>query len=359
MAKIKNNITDLVIFYKINGYGAYASGGLGFSASNTKAVLEELELGLRIDIQGVASFQEVIKYCTQKYVKVCLIEAIWVTPADLTKLQAASLNRNIKIVVRAHSKMGFLQVEPEAITKMRGISLLSHQNIFLASNNEDFADAWMNIYGSIIYLPNLFDVSAIEPKDFKPVKAGQTIKIGSFGATRLLKLHPTAAMAALQLARTLNCNLEFYVNVDSTPGGDSVLNTIRNMFMGLPWAKLVEVPWQDPTTFQTTIGQMDLVLQLSATETFNMVCAQAVAAGVPVVSGGAIGWVRYANVIPVFNADSIEEVAAAGMVAVESAVVSESQLGCLVDYLNEAVLEWRLLLGVAPAVKKPWWRFGF
>ena len=62
------------------------------------------------------------------------------------------------------------------------------------------------------------------------------------------------------------------------------------MFEGLPDAKLVEVGWQDSKAFAETIAKMDLVIQLSATETFCMVAADAIAQGVPVIGGPAITW---------------------------------------------------------------------
>ena len=65
---------------------------------------------------------------------------------------------------------------------------------------------------------------------------------------------------------------------------------MRNLFAGLPWAKLVECPWQSWAQFRRTIGSMDLAMQPSFTETFNIVSADAVAEGVPSIVSHAVEW---------------------------------------------------------------------
>lgn len=119
----------------------------------------------------------------------------------------------------------------------------------------------------------------------------RTLRIGSFGALRLLKNHTTAAAAALMLARKRGCDLEFSVSVESdTMGGAAVLDALRKMFADLKWAKLVERPWEDWATFRQTVSGMDLCLQVSMTETFNITMADAVAEGVPCVVSPSIEW---------------------------------------------------------------------
>src|SRR6185369_11315812 len=135
-------------------------------------------------------------------------------------------------------------------------------NIHFSSNNLEFSESLSEVYGRCLYLPNLYDLES-SPEHHRHhhlVKHSLTqppLRIASFGASRLLKLHPSAALAALQIARAEGRQLEFYVNTDKTPGGESVRRTVRNMFAGLEDAKLIEVGWQDGQVFKKTISSMD------------------------------------------------------------------------------------------------------
>ena len=64
-------------------------------------------------------------------------------------------------------------------------------------------------------------------------------------------------------------------------GSQGILQAIRNLYNGVPWAKLVEHPWEDWKSFRKTIGTMDLTIQASYTETFNIVAADSIVEGVP------------------------------------------------------------------------------
>lgn len=286
------NFLKVLIAYKNSkasgpGCGPYNAGGLSANALHSRAVL--LEMGVPTHLLQADSYQDIVAYLNEHRVSHVIVEAIWMT-ADQTRFLAETYPA-VQFVVRSHSKMGFLQVEPEAVSTMRRIIGLSetYQNLTFSSNNSEFAASLSEVYGETLYLPNLYDLaSAPKPKEHPP---RGVLKIASFGASRLLKLHPSAALAALQIANRLDRDLEFYVNTDRTPGGDSVRKTMCNMFAGIPRAKLIEVGWQDVDTFKETISTMDLVIQLSATETFCLVAADAVAGGVPVVAGPAIKWI--------------------------------------------------------------------
>lgn len=281
----KKKHTKLRIFYK-KGYDkgkGYKAGGLAANAAHTVTVLGNL--GYDVERVAVTSPDEVTQYLrAHAHVTHVVLEAIWVTAEQLSNL-AAEFGSTI-FVVRAHSKMGFLQVEPEALPEIRKI--IDTPGVYFSSNNLEFADALSEVYGSCLYLPNLYSLPPFTPDPF--FYGCGTLRIASFGASRLLKLHPNAALAALRIAKRLNQELDFYVNIDSTPGGESVRRTIDNMFAGLSWARVIRVPWQDQASFRDLIAEMDLVIQLSATETFCMVAADAVATGVPVVGGPAISW---------------------------------------------------------------------
>src|SRR6185437_16742570 len=197
-------------------------------------------------------------------------------------------------VCRCHSQIGFLQVESGAITLFREGALLASNNLNfqIAGNSQRFCSFFERTYGHhCAYLPNLYDVA--RPERFHHHSPGHHLRIGSFGALRLMKNHSTSAAAALLIARRRKANLEFHVSVNrqENPGSQGILASLRNMFAGLNWAKLVEVPWQPWASFRTIVGTMDLCLQLSQSETFNIVTADAAAEGVPSVVSEVIDWV--------------------------------------------------------------------
>jgi hypothetical protein len=336
--------TKLRIFYKSKSSGKgnnpYHTGGLAANALHTVGVLRRE--GVDVDLVAVTSFADLAAYLrANPDTTHAVIEAVWTKPAEIVLLAAA--HPHLKIVVRAHSKIGFLQVEPEAIPIMRSLIALGEEypNISFSSNNQEFCDALGEVYGDVLYLPNLFDWDGSPPKK---THHDRVLRLASFGATRLLKLHSCAALAALQVGMRLDRQLEFYVNVDNTPGGDSVRKTMRNLFANLSWAKLVEVSWQDADTFRETIAEMDLVFQLSATETFCLVAADAVSSGVPVIVGEAVSWVpeRYQA-----NVDDTSEAATEAIRALESSKKTvRVQQEALNDFVESSTKVWRQFLGM-------------
>ncbi len=67
-------------------------------------------------------------------------------------------------------------------------------------------------------------------------------------------------------------------------------DAIHQMYVNVPRAKVVRNDWETWPQFLGTVGSMDLLIQPSYTETFNMVTADGIARGVPSVVGEAIAW---------------------------------------------------------------------
>lgn len=344
----------LIIFCKTNKKGSdknpYHAGGLAANALHTIGVLKRHDVNC--EMQLVNNYDDVVAFLAHNHdVTHVIVEAVWMT---LDQVQTLAVRHfDVQFVVRAHSKIGFLQCEPEAIPIMRQIIDSKMHNVTFASNNSEFADALYEVYGKVLHLPNLYDLNE------SPAKwegKAHTLHIASFGATRLLKMHPNAALAALQISQRTGRPLMFFINTDSTPGGESVRAAIRNLFAGLDQGSrpchLVEVNWQDPIAFKKTIAAMDLVLQLSSTETFCLVAADAVASGVPVVVGPAITWIskEYQAAI-----DDTSDVASAGTRALaNSSSVAKAQLRQLNKFLKDSTNSWLTFLELP---KKSWWSF--
>lgn len=328
-----NHRPRIAICYKGIRTGHYPtkSGGLAANANHSVAVLRNLGYEANAYcVDGVDNVHDLARRYTH-----VIIEAVWMRTSEVEYL--AKSFPKVVFVIRAHSKIGFLQVEPEAITVLREIITLSKMldNLRFSSNNEDFAKSLSAIYGPTFYLPNLYHFGKTAQKSSA---SDGTVKIASFGASRLLKLHPNAALVALQAAAKLGRPLEFYINTDRTPGGDSVRKTMRNMFSGLRRARLIELGWQDQEEFRATIAQMDLVFQLSATETFCLVAADAVAGGVPILTSPAIAWNPKEYQVDADNAATAT--ARTIQVLDQKKHVVKAQTYALYDYLISAVAIW-------------------
>lgn len=333
---------DVAIFHRVPknpnnpGNGYRHGGGLGANCEHTGEVLTRM--GARVWISAVYDLAGVARCLAIQPAKVAVLEAIWATAADYEAL-ARSVPQT-KFVVRSHSKTGFLQVEWPAITAIRGVISSAADNLNFATNNYEFAQALNAAYGPCLYLPNLYDLASSPRRG----PGDARLRACSFGASRLLKMHPSAALAALQAARSLGRPLDFFMNVDRTPGGEGVRQTVHALLDGVDGVTVTEVPWQEPAEFRRTVATMDLALCLSATETFCLVAADSVAAGVPTVTGPAVCWMPTAWRAPI---DLTTMVADAAVDAVSGGHhTARQQLRGLEHHLREAEAVWANFLSL-------------
>ena len=285
-----------------NGAGDYGGDGYGggyrqhrglyVNALMTARVLRKE--GVACDVAPVADETSVAGFLkAHPGVTHVVFQAVWVAPDTMAELCAAY--PSVHFVVRTHSQVGFLQVEPRAIDVLRAMLLLEQQqlNLTVSTNTERLQEFLVATYRSpVLYLPNLYDAERASRKRDESHRH-RLFRVGSFGAHRLLKNHTTGAAAALMMAERRSSDLEFYVNANREEhGGEpgAIMRSLRAMFAGVPWAKLVEVPWAEWAAFRATVAHMDLCVQTSFTETFNIVTCDAACEGVPSVVGPAIEW---------------------------------------------------------------------
>ena len=217
----------------------------------------------------------------------------WVQPDDFNTL--ALTYPNIEFVQLNHSGCAFLSIDRNGIRNIKAVgdlSLMMH-NVRLAGNNPRFT-AWASESFGVdcLLLPNLYDVRSFVPRYVWPKPRGHVLKIGSFGAWRAWKNQLTAAEAAVQLARRLGVDLELYVNSGRTEGeaGQRMGKSRQELFEKLRGCKLINVPWERWAKFRQTVSTMHLLFQPSFSETFNVVSADGLAAGVATVASSAIEW---------------------------------------------------------------------
>ncbi len=122
------------------------------------------------------------------------------------------------------------------------------------------------------------------------MKNKQTIDIAAFGAVRPMKNHLIQAIAAIKFANEIGKKLKFHINVTRVENnGDPVLKNIRSLFLNSPH-ELVEHVWLTHEEFVNLSSTMDMCLQVSLSETFNIVTADAVNSNVPIVVSDEIKW---------------------------------------------------------------------
>jgi len=229
--------------------------------------------------------REVTKYKPTHVV----IEALWIVPSKFEIL--TKLHPDIKWIIRLHSDISFLANEGIAMEWI--YEYLKFPQITVSSNdfetNQNFEILTNKKFA---YLPNYYPVGFFN-KNKPKESCKKTINVGCFGAIRPLKNQLIQAVAAIDYADSCNKKLRFHINVKRVEGkGEPVLKNLRELFENNPKHELVEYGWLNHDEFIDLVQSMDLGMQVSFTETFNIVTADFVNNNVPVVVSKEISWVN-------------------------------------------------------------------
>lgn len=307
----------LFILKRRHGYGAYGTwsytpdgkplpSGLSVSVEQMAYALDDLNIQNKVVqvIDNNCIDREVTQYKPTHVI----IEAFWVVPEKFDILR--KLHPTVKWIVRNHSKSDFLSHEGGMV----GWALdYIKRGVTLACNSpeatQDFKELAITVGADpkyVVYLPNYYRVQRPSTSltsvvwkilrwfgiyGRKPVYQDGFLNVGCFGAIRPLKNHLHQAMAAVRVADYLGLKLRFHVNATRVEGkAEPILTSLRQLFNRYPQHTLVELPWMDHEQFQKVIGQMDIVMQVSNSETFNIVAADAVANEVPVIVSEEVPW---------------------------------------------------------------------
>jgi|ERR1035437_2608515 hypothetical protein len=222
------------------------------------------------------------------------LEALWVTPDKAKELltKYPKINWN----VRVHSKIPFLAHEGIAIQWFREYDQIKvkGQKIHLSSNNTETIDAFERDYEiDVIYNPNIYCPPKYEDDKIKIKKHRNVLNIGCFGAIRPMKNHLLQAMAAIAFGNKSKYSINFHINNNRVEQkADGVLKNLEYAFKDTKH-KLVEHPWIDHEPFIKLVRQMDLGMQVSMSESFNIVAADFVWNNIPVVGSSEISWLSH------------------------------------------------------------------
>ena len=271
--------------YNLDGYNVAGSGLYNSALFSSEMLKSELNIDSELII--VLDNNEIDKWVTKFRPDVVIIEAIWVTPSKFPVLIA--LHPRVIWVVRNHSALPFLAHQGNSVKWLLQYALIG--NVLNGHNDQQTRLAFDDLTGvSGVYLPNYYPTKNALAK--RRYKDRPTINIGCFGAIRQLKNQLIQGVAAIRYANHHGKNLIFHINTTRVEGGTSVINNLRETFDNFPQHELREHPWLDRVDFLPLMRNMDLHMQVSMSETFNMVTADAVVSGVPVVVSKSIPWVR-------------------------------------------------------------------
>lgn len=280
------------------------SSGLFNSANFMRQMLADD--GFDTDIVHAVDNNEIDRLVTRFKPDICIIEAFWVVPEKFEILH--KLHPKIKWVIRNHSALPFMANEGMAMDW--SLRYMNYNNVFLCSNdirahNEISSIAKSaGLSGRYFYLPNFY------PYDFTPREQPvitDTINIACFGAMRPLKNHLIQAAAAIKYADKHNLKLRFHVNGTRIEmKGEPIVHNLQKTFNKFSDKhELVEHPWLSHSDFIKLIREMDVCIQVSYTETFNIVSADAAINDVPIVVSPDIKWSNYLSYADPNDSDSI------------------------------------------------------
>jgi hypothetical protein len=222
----------------------------------------------------------------------CIIEALWVVPSKFKIL--ARLHPKIHWIIRIHSMIPFLAMESfsfEWITELLKLHRKGY-NVTVATNNEECTRQLNSLFGHVLALPNMY----YEPDyvcRLKEHHSKQELHVGCFGALRPLKNVVQQAVWAVEFAQKQNKKLVFHINhsLHEHNHTDSVHRNLEALFDNLPQHTLINHHWIDHMNFMRVVAQMDLGMQISFSETFNIVAADFVHSDVPIVVSNEISWI--------------------------------------------------------------------
>lgn len=292
----------LFILKRRPDYDAVKHSHIGMSTGlyNSAKFMDDMlqNLGVESKLSVVEDYNKIDRECYLYKPTHCIIEAVWVVPEKFQILQ--KLHPNVTWIIRIHSEMPFLAGEGRAIDWIGDYSgakniifgvnaprMMREIEIYLQTRNNWSEEETKR---RVIYMPNYY------PQDYvtKPLDTSKdTIDIGCFGALRPLKNHLLQAVAAIDFANKIGKKLNFHINAGRIEmNGGPVISNMKSLFEQVydSGHRLINHTWRPREEFLQLCEKMDIGLQVSLSETFNIVGADYISQGVPIVSSDEIPW---------------------------------------------------------------------
>ena len=310
----------LFILKRREDYNPVAHSPMGLSTGlyNSASFVRDMcnEIGIATELEVAIDNNCIDRLVNKHRPTHVIIEALWVVPTKFVVLQ--KLHPNVKWIIRLHSEMPFLAGEGMAMDWLG--EYINFENVDIGVNAPRMLDevqtflsvkqglSHKEISKRVYYLPNYYPQDYVQ-KLFCPRK--DKIKISCFGAVRPLKNHMVQAVAAVKFAESIGRKLEFHINGGRIEmKGDSVMNNLRAFFQHLAprGHKMIMHKWTPREEFLEICAKMDIGLQVSFSETFNIVGADLISQGVPIVGSKEIPFAsHYFNADPTSSNDIAEK----------------------------------------------------
>lgn len=275
------------------GQGLLKHSGLYNSATFVHDML--VKNGYHSSLEQVVDNNEINKYVTRHRPDIVIIEALWVVPEKFEVLR--KLHPHVKWIIRLHSELPFLANEGIALDWIN--KYIVQPNVFVSANSpraqhdlrQYFNNVDKKLVNKLVYLPNYYPTTK-HAVDGKLFDKGGYINVGCFGAIRPMKNHLIQAAAAVEFAEQKNLRCRFHINAGRVEArGDEVLKNLRAFFAAFNGKHvLVEHGWLERHDFLDLVRAMDIGLQVSLSETFNIVSADFVSQDVPIVTSREVMW---------------------------------------------------------------------
>lgn len=274
------------------------STGLYNSASFVHHMLNDM--GIESHLEVVIDNNCIDRVVTKYRPTHAIVEALWVVPTKFNILR--KLHPDVTWIIRLHSEMPFMAGEGSAMNWIGEYSrqdkvviavnaprMLRETQVYLKSMH-----GWTEkqVNQKVIYLPNYY------PQEYQRKKLNRNkdyIDIGCFGAVRPLKNHLLQAIAAVDFAESQNKRVRFHINSGRIEmQGQPVAQNVTAFFTHLyeRGHRLVNHTWAPREEFLKTCAKMDLGMQCNFSETFNIVGADLISQGVPLIGTSEIPWLK-------------------------------------------------------------------
>jgi len=246
--------------------------------------------GYDAKLVSIPDANSIDKVVTEFNPSIVIIEALWVPPYKFHELFNIPRHKDRQWIVRIHSKAPFLSMEGMATKWIGEYTLLKNGVVEIAPNTKELTKQ-LSIafpFGKFTYLPNIYFPKEIIKSNVN--KDDNIINIGCFGAVRPLKNIYQQALVAIEFSESIGKDLSFHINSSRLEqSGNNVLKNIQALFEHSPH-KLVEHRWYNHVEFLNVLATMDVCMQVSLTESFNIVTADVVSVDIPIVVSKDIDW---------------------------------------------------------------------
>ena len=293
----------------------------------------------------VANHAEVIdgnsidREVTQFDPQVVIIEALWATPEKIKELLSLQRHKKRNWIIRIHSDVGFLATEGVAFNWIKDYQNLNFKNLYVAVNNFEFGKNLNSfLKKKVLWLPNIYPDNKLVFHN-KKIK-NSTVDIGCFGALRSLKNQAFQAMCAIKFAEKYDLKLRFHIN--DTPlekEYNPIFKNLKYIFEGTKH-ELVIHPWMHHNEFVNVIRKMDLGMQISYTESFNIVTADFISQGVPIIVSESINWVPWYLRTSTTNYSKVIEKIKLGLMIRNTKLIQKYTKYKLNKYNKKSKIQW-------------------